>query len=756
MFKKIVATFKLIVSIWVCILVPLLVGIKLVKSSSIRDLGKCVDTFVHSEGIGISKYMTLQFENTIKEFENIMEETESADMGNAKSLKKTLKSLAARNKNIVSICVYDEKEKFLASSSNSSGVDLSGDRKVLKLKDEILYEIQQRNDGSIVVKYTAAKKFDNREDKGKKFFFELTVKWNNYEKYMQQLEVGSFPRMLFIVSPSCERYVSLNSLPKGMISDRNLAALGMHLTKTINDISLGLSNRNVESLDFRVFKDEIKMPKRMNGDEFFVVVATNDTAINTLSSDMFNTIPPVIFAIIVIWLLVCLVAARFYNKTKEQQEISDVVVNSTPLAIVIFKAEDGKIMKINLSATTLLRIEMESIETTNMWDLFIEDSDKKYITNAISSNINVLNYEVLVQSFGGGSFWSICSASSVEVEEEKYIVLAILDINRRKEIEKKLANNAALLEQQIAERTADLESKAKELEESNSQLASARLIADEANNAKSKFLTSMSNELKTPINAIIGYSEILEEEAIDRKDTVSADDLRKIIGSAKHLLSLINEILDLSNIEAGKTQLFFENIDIPSLIKDVEGVALPIVTKNENSLSLECPKNIGVVYSDSTKLRQCLLNLLSNAAKFTEFGRVTMRVSPIVKSGEDLIEFSVMDTGIGIESDRISTIFETFQEDSSKSSGAGLGLSLTKKYVECLGGTITAESEVGAGSKFIIRVPRTCKVTSNESIEVKNQKEGETIDEFAAEENDFGNESTETADSFTRKSDQNE
>jgi signal transduction histidine kinase len=275
----------------------------------------------------------------------------------------------------------------------------------------------------------------------------------------------------------------------------------------------------------------------------------------------------------------------------------------------------------------------------------------------------------------------------------------------------------------------------------------------------------MSNELKTPVNAIIGYAEILMEEALDRKDQVSADDLRKVIGSAKHLLSLIDEILDLSTIEAGKTQLFFENFDVMGMVKDVEGVTMPLITNNDNSLFLECAKDIGSMYSDVTKIRQCLLNLLSNAAKFTQFGKVTLRVVPVVKGGVDLIEFSVVDTGVGIAPDKIDTIFESFIEEGAahgSGSTSGLGLSLTKKYAEYLGGTVSVESQPGVGSKFIMRIPRTANVESNEFIEVKNKRatEEEVIEEFANEDFDSYNapESSGSSEggagsSFGRKSD---
>ncbi|MDR2681673.1 MAG: HAMP domain-containing histidine kinase [Holosporaceae bacterium] len=239
----------------------------------------------------------------------------------------------------------------------------------------------------------------------------------------------------------------------------------------------------------------------------------------------------------------------------------------------------------------------------------------------------------------------------------------------------------------------------------------------------------MSNELKTPINAIIAYSEILQEEALDRKDAVSADDLKKIIGSANHLLSLIDEILNLSKIEEGKTLMCFENVDITDMIKDVEGVTMPLIANNDNSLFLEYQKDLGTMYTDATKLRQCLLNLISNAAKFTEFGRITLRVSPIVKDNVDLIESSVMDTGCGMSPKKVSSLFEAAQEDGTPNTG--LGLALTKKYTEFFGGTIHVESTESFGSKFTLYIPRITKAVSNEFLEVKNKdasKENEVIE----------------------------
>jgi PAS domain S-box-containing protein len=693
------------------------------------DSKECVDAFMVTEGIGLSKYISLQFENTVKEIHAIVAEVSTPNPKNANFLKKKLKSVLEYNKSISSIKVYDNDKKLLASSFDDNNIDLAEDKELDQLGDNISYTLRQLKNGTIILKYTIAKNFQQESDSSKKIFFEFTVKWNRYEKYMLKIQKGSFPRMFYIISPDFNRYISLNSLPRGIVSNRSVMVLGIHLSQKINEIPIGLSEKNIESINFRLFKDEILMPSKMKGSKFFIVIATDIMAVETISNKILGSISFIKTLLMIIWVLICLIITRFYIRTKEQLEITNVISDTTPLAIIIFKVSDGKIVRINLTASILLRIKKENVGAVNMWNLFIEEDDKSYITNAISSNINVSNYEVLVQSFEGGSFWSICSASPIIINNGKYVVLAILDINLRKEMEKKLANNAAFLEKQIIERTADLEAKAKELEESNTLLEKSKLVADEANKAKSKFLTNISNELKTPLSAIIGYSEILEEEAMDRKDTVTAEDLRKIIGSAKHLLSLIDEILDLSKIEAGKTQLFFENFEIVNLIKEVEGVAMPLIANNNNSLFLEYPRDLGIMYSDATKIRQCLLNLLSNAAKFTEFGKITLRVTPTTRSEGSFIEFSVIDTGVGIEESKVNAVFESFQENASNSSSSGLGLSLTKKYTEYLGGNIFVESTLGCGSTFSIRIPKVCKTISNEFIEVKNKKSDETLED---------------------------
>src|SRR6185503_15520581 len=181
-----------------------------------------------------------------------------------------------------------------------------------------------------------------------------------------------------------------------------------------------------------------------------------------------------------------------------------------------------------------------------------------------------------------------------------------------------------LLQEQVAHR--EVEVKATALAESNRQLDLARQAADDANKAKSQFLANMSHELRTPLNAIIGYSEMLQEEAADTGQESFVPDLEKIHGAGKHLLGLINDVLDLSKIESGKMTLYLEDFDLPKLVREVAATVQPLITKNGNKLDVECPADLGTMHADVTKVRQTLFNLLSNASKFTEKGTIRLEV----------------------------------------------------------------------------------------------------------------------------------
>ena len=272
---------------------------------------------------------------------------------------------------------------------------------------------------------------------------------------------------------------------------------------------------------------------------------------------------------------------------------------------------------------------------------------------------------------------------------------------------------------ELKTRTQELEEEIFHRKQTQEELLNAKHAAEEANRAKSTFLANMSHELRTPLNAIIGYSEMLEEETSDSGKIENVQDLRKIQASGKHLLSLINDVLDLSKIEAGKMVLHLETFEVSQVIEEMVTTLQPAAAKNGNSIHVQLAKNVNMMRADITKVRQILFNLLSNACKFTDHGSVSVNVEQIKVEDRDWIQFQVRDNGIGISARQKQNLFQEFaQADASiarKYGGTGLGLAITHRFVQMMKGHIGVESEIGQGAVFTVGLPAQVVIETADS-----------------------------------------
>jgi PAS domain S-box-containing protein len=294
----------------------------------------------------------------------------------------------------------------------------------------------------------------------------------------------------------------------------------------------------------------------------------------------------------------------------------------------------------------------------------------------------------------GSSFPVEYSASPIKNEGDiEGAVVAFSDITRRKQIEE-------------------------DLKRAKNEAEAAKEQAEAANVSKSQFLANMSHELRTPLNAVIMYSELLQEEAEDKHVEEFIPDLDKIRGAGRHLLALVNGVLDLSKIEAGKMELFLETFEVEPVVRDVAVIVQPLVQKRNNELEVQCDAATGAIHADVTKVRQILFNLLSNACKFTEHGKVILEVRrEDIQPAADIV-FRVTDSGIGITKEQIDKLFQPFtQADASttrKFGGTGLGLVISKHFAEMMGGSMSVISEPGKGSAFTLRLPARVDATPPE------------------------------------------
>lgn len=316
---------------------------------------------------------------------------------------------------------------------------------------------------------------------------------------------------------------------------------------------------------------------------------------------------------------------------------------------------------------------------------FVDAEDYRTLALKHQANESYDEYEAQLYDTKGNKFWAQISGRPIMHKGLQCWVNAFVIIEERKRIE--------------------------------SELAKAKEVAERASHAKTDFLANMSHELRTPLNAIIGYSEILLEEAEADGHQTYADDLQKIRSAGRHILALINDILDLSKIEAGKMELLPEHVQLDDLLGDVTAVIRNLMAKGGNSFQIENAAAAKTLWTDVTKVRQIIINLLSNAGKFTARGKVTLGVASFERDGADWLSVTVTDTGVGITPEKLEAVFNEYDRGDASTArrygGTGLGLALSRKIARLLGGDITVQSSVGLGSTFEFTMPARIEVSAD-------------------------------------------
>jgi PAS domain S-box-containing protein len=387
---------------------------------------------------------------------------------------------------------------------------------------------------------------------------------------------------------------------------------------------------------------------------------------------------------------------------QESEQRLRVIAEAAPMAVLIVTFDDGIIRYANQRFSEMFGLEASSALGRQAKTLYADSQHRERFIGALIEHGHVEGMEMLFKRAGGEEFWALMASQRVQFEGRPAMITGLADISDRKRME--------------------------------GELHKAIWVSEQATRAKSDFVASMSHELRTPLNAIIGYSEILFEDAESARRESEMADLRKIQDAGKHLLGLIDNILDLSKIEAGKMTLYLETFELRPMIDSVAATVTTLARKTGNALVVNCADGVGTIHSDLTKVRQILFNLLSNACKFTRNGTITLAVLRDTNETVDWIEFQVRDTGIGMTPDQQAKVFEAFtQADSSTTrtyGGTGLGLAITKSFCLLMGGDVTLTSEAGKGTTFTVRLPAVTRAASDTAVPAaENRSEGPQVTE---------------------------
>lgn len=372
-----------------------------------------------------------------------------------------------------------------------------------------------------------------------------------------------------------------------------------------------------------------------------------------------------------------MLARRHVQELDKRLDEMSVLIDAIPLPIAISRFSDGLLVYINHNFEQLFCYEREQILGQSATMFFDRPREREELTKKLEKDGYIRGRELTLRRGDGSHFNVSAWMHELEYRGVKAIFSAFADITERIH---------------MAE-----------------QLQKAHLQAEMANRAKSQFVAHISHEIRTPMNAILGYSEMLREEAEARQDAALRGDLDKIISASNVLLGLINNVLDLAKIESGKLELVEEQIEVSRLLDEVLIAVRPLVEKNHNQLHIERSDQIGCIRGDWGRIRQILLNLVSNAAKFTHHGHVHLRVTRDLDPAKEMMVVEVEDTGIGMNQEQLNRLFQSFVQADARTSrdygGTGLGLAISQQLAQAMGGELGVTSELGKGSCFTLKLP---------------------------------------------------
>jgi len=390
-------------------------------------------------------------------------------------------------------------------------------------------------------------------------------------------------------------------------------------------------------------------------------------------------------------------ATAFFVETIEhREELLKRIFEVAPVAFVLVRLSDQSVARTNPRATDLFG----SIATGSGGApiLFETPEDYRALIGQLARSTFVDDIELRMRYVGGSGFWGLVAARSVTLDGEPHALIGTIDISVRK-----AAQDA---------------------------LRSAKEQAEAATLAKSTFLSSISHELRTPLNAIIGLTEILCDHPARFGTENALEPLRRVRNAGRHLLGLINDVLDLSKIEAGKLDLEVELVDVAALLEETRGTVEGLAEQRGNRLTVDCPAGLPRIATDPLRVRQILLNLLGNACKFTEHGFIALRVALLDLGDRRALELTVADTGVGIAPEQLPRLFEEFAQGDGATArrfgGTGLGLAISRRLCRLLGGEISVESAIGRGSTFRVRLPLT--IAASGAVELPAPRPGDRVE----------------------------